>query len=160
MTSGLHWAVVPMTDENAAAMYAWRYEGEFAFYDRDESDVAEVLDPASGYWALTADGAFAGFCSFGADGQVPGGTYDDGAIDVGIGLSPAHVGRGLGAGAVAAIKAHAADRWPGVDLRVTIASFNHRSRRTFEKAGFVPEHAEFAGPAGDLFRQFRLVRSS
>jgi ribosomal-protein-alanine N-acetyltransferase len=147
-----------MTQANAEAMCRWRYEGEYAFYDYDDTDLAAVLDPASGYHALTLDGAFVGFCSFGQDGQVPGGRYDDEAIDVGIGLSPAHVGRGLGAGAVEAIRAYTASRFPGLDLRVTIATFNRRSQRTFEKAGFAAEHVEFARPTGVRFRQYRLTR--
>lgn len=149
----MHWAIEAITPEHAERLCRWKYEDEYSIYDREEADVADVLDPASGDLALIADGDFVGFCSFGADGQVPGGSYDDEAVDIGIGLSPAHVGRGLGAAAVESVVAFAASRYPGKALRATIASFNLRSRRTFEKAGFVDE-AEFLGPNGRPFRQY------
>jgi RimJ/RimL family protein N-acetyltransferase len=151
---GSAWSIETMTRAQAVELSDWRYGGEHAIYNRDVADVDEILDPDSGYLALLADGEFVGFCSFGLDGQVPGGRYDDSAVDVGIGLSPAHVGRGLGRSAVGAIIRYAATQHPDMALRATVAAFNLRSRRTFERAGFV-EEGEFNGPTGLPFRQYR-----
>jgi hypothetical protein len=39
----------PMTAADAHAVAAWRYPGEYSFYDADPDDLAELLDPAE--WA-------------------------------------------------------------------------------------------------------------
>ena len=67
-------------------------------------------------------GGLAAFRSFGPDGQVPGGTYDDSALDTGGGLQPDLVGQGLGHEAVAAGLAWGRARYAPAAFRVTVAA--------------------------------------
>lgn len=133
----------PMTETHAREMVAWRYPGQYAVYNTDEANIeAEVqilLDPVYGYYAMADNNGFlVGVCCFGLEAQVPGGDYQDAnALDVGLGLRPDLAGQGRGLGFLEAILAYARDHYAATHFRATIASFNQRSRRVFEKAGFV-----------------------
>jgi len=133
----------PMTEAHAREIVAWRYPGQYAIYNTDEADIeAEVqilLDPTYGYYAMTgSDGFLVGVCCFGLEAQVSGGDYQDTcALDVGLGLRPDLAGQGRGLGFLEAILDYARERYAATYFRATIAGFNRRSRRVFEKAGFV-----------------------
>jgi RimJ/RimL family protein N-acetyltransferase len=133
----------PITEAYARAIVAWRYPGQYAIYNVDESDaetdVQILLDPQLAYFAvLDPGGDLVGFCCFGPDAQVPGGNYaNQEALDVGLGLRPDLAGQGRGLGFLEALMAFAQTRFGATRFRATIAGFNQRSRRVFEKAGYV-----------------------
>jgi GNAT superfamily N-acetyltransferase len=62
------------------------------------------------------------------------------ALDVGLGLRPDLIGRGLGAGFLDAISTFAARQLGHRRLRVTVAAWNLRAIRLYEKAGFRTGH--------------------
>jgi len=88
---------------------------------------------------LDETGDLIGYCCFGEDARVAGGDYSRGepeVLDVGIGLRPDLVGQGLGQGFVTAILEYARKTFQPVVFRVTVADFNLRSLKTFQKLGF------------------------
>lgn len=137
------YAFIPMTEAFAREIVAWRYPGQYDIYNTDdadvEADVQVLLDPRYAYYAVTDSAGFlVGFCCYGIDAQVPGGDYQDSdALDVGLGLRPDLAGQGRGLGFLEAILDFARRRYAATRFRATIAVFNRRSRRVFEKAGFV-----------------------
>ncbi len=125
----MRYTIRAMTEPDARAVAAWRYPGEYAFYDldADPGDLAELLDPARwGREYFAADdeaGRLAGFFVFKRLGD---------AIDVGLGLRPHLTGRGLGLEFLeAGLRFAAAGR---AVLRV--AAFNRRAIAVYERAGF------------------------
>jgi len=82
------------------------------------------------------DDRLIGFRSFGADGQVPGGSYDDSALDTGGGLRPELTGRGLGREAIGTGLEFGRQRFAPAAFRMTIASFNLRAQRVVQALGF------------------------
>ncbi len=125
---------------SATAIVAWRYDPPYDFYnwssDADD-EIAAMLDPVNHVVTIReADLGLVAFCSFGADGQVPGGDYSAEALDLGLGMRPDLTGRGLGNAFVAAVIAEAEVHEMPKRLRVTIAEFNHRARHVWERAGF------------------------
>ncbi|NLW50865.1 MAG: GNAT family N-acetyltransferase, partial [Candidatus Brocadiaceae bacterium] len=58
-----------------------------------------------------------------------------------LGIRPDLAGRGMGLAFLEAILAFAREQYGDVRFRATIADFNARSRRVFEKAGFRHEQA-------------------
>jgi ribosomal-protein-alanine N-acetyltransferase len=67
---------------------------------------------------------------------VPGGAYDESALDTGGGLHPDLTGKGLGREAIQTGLTFGRDRFSPPAFRVTIASFNLRARRVVEALGF------------------------
>ena len=111
-------------------MSGWRYPAPYDIYDEDEVTCGD------GRLAIVEDGELVGFCSFGADGRVPGGRYPEGPLDVGMGMRPELTGRGLGARYLAAVLAFARCLLGATRFRVTAADFNARALRLCEQAGF------------------------
>ena len=95
----------PMTEEDARAIQAWRYEREYAIYNMEPDDpegIAELLDRRSPYYAARDEqSGLVGYVVFGVSAGIhfpaPPALYDqDGAILVGLGLRPDLTGKGLG----------------------------------------------------------------
>jgi [ribosomal protein S18]-alanine N-acetyltransferase len=142
--------LAPIGAEQAAAVAAWRYPPPFDVYDSTPGDSSHMLQPELGYHAVTDGDELIGYCCFGADARVPGGDYDEPALDIGWGMRPDLMGRGGGVAFVGAILAHAEAMCSPAVMRVTIAAFNGRSRRVAERAGF-RESGRFVARAGPEF---------
>ena len=149
----------PLTRDDALAVSAWRYDGELAMYDgRPGHEEALLVMTAEGYgyYALVQDENFVGFCCFGPEGRVPGqpAAVDD-LLDLGGGLRPDLVGKGLGAVGLPVILAFARERFSPEGFRTAIASFNRRSIVLCRWAGFRPS-CTFSGPGGREFTELVL----
>jgi RimJ/RimL family protein N-acetyltransferase len=134
---------VPMDEASARTILAWRYDGEYAFYncppEEVETNVSTFVDPANGYYAVQngISRELLGFCCFGPDAQVPGGDYcDERAVDLGLGLRPDLTGRGLGKQLVLATLDFGRTKLGYSSFRLTVAAFNRRAIRVYERAGF------------------------
>ncbi len=125
-----------MTPSHAADVVTWRYAAPYDCYDMTATDPAFLVNPASGYFALTDGPALIGFRSFGQDGQVPGGSYDDSALDTGGGLRPELTGKGLGRDAVRTGLEFGRQQFAPAAFRMTIATFNLRAKRVVQALGF------------------------
>ncbi len=142
MRSPTPFTFTPMDQTTALAMRTWHYPPPYEQYSSTSTDSAAVLtylmDPANRFYAIHDTAAqLVGFCSFGADAQVPGGDYTDrAALDIGLGLRPELTGHGLGLPVVQAILAFAQQRWAPPRFRMTVAAFNTRAIRVYERAGF------------------------
>lgn len=140
-TAQMQIAIRPMSRSAIEILTSWRYEAPYDIYDMESAPSAVALryfeDPRWRYHEIqNADGELIGFCSFGEDGQVPGGDYRQEALDIGMGVRPDLTGRGLGATIAAAVVAYALEQYAPVQLRVTIAAFNQRAQRVWKKLGF------------------------
>jgi ribosomal-protein-alanine N-acetyltransferase len=137
----VRYSIRPMTAADAAAIAAWRYPGEYGFYDvdQDPGDLAELLDPAewgTRYFAADAAGELAGYFVF---------KHGGGQVEVGLGLEPELTGRGLGAGFLDAGLRFAAERYGAGRTTLAVAAFNARAIKVYERAGFrVVERYEHA----------------
>ncbi len=92
----MNFSFVPITEEQARTIAAWRHEGIYAFYnwDADPADVAEWLDPSKReegrvHAVLDDEDFLVGSFGFGLEGP---------ACEIGFGLRPDLTGRGLGLG--------------------------------------------------------------
>jgi|SRR5262245_15535347 len=130
-----------MSAAEAGAIADWRYEPPYDFYNTRPADRAQTirafLDPAYAYQAVRLAGELVGFCCFGADARIPGGVYEGAdLLDVGLGLRPDLTGRGLGPSFVRAVLAFGATAYAPSGFRLTVAAFNRRAIRAYEKVGF------------------------
>lgn len=122
----------PTTQADAEAIAAWRYPGEYAFYDADADpvDLDELLhDRGDGRFAVaTGDGELVGHFQL-----KPG----DGAVELGLGLRPDLTGRGLGASFLDQ-GIRFVERLQGpTRITLAVAAFNERAITVYARAGFV-----------------------
>jgi RimJ/RimL family protein N-acetyltransferase len=138
----MRFSILPLDEKSARAILNWKYAPPYDVYNHHpeemEKDLHCMLDPANGFFGiLGAEDGWIGFCSFGKDARVAGGDYAADALDIGLGLSPDRTGKGMGPAVIGGVMEFARRKFHPVGFRVTIASFNSRARRAWEKAGFV-----------------------
>lgn len=123
-----------LTGADGQAILGWRYPGSYSTYDFGDPS---ALDSDS--WAVTDGDELIGYCCFGAPARVPGADEERGVLDVGYGLAPELMGRGLGPRFVGAILEFALDRHRPERLRLFVLDWNERSRKVAEGHGFAVE---------------------
>ncbi len=133
----------PLDEPAAREMMRWRYPAPYNIYDlavpeaETEEMVRFLLDPANNYYRIDDDqGEMVAFCCFGRDAQVPGGDYARSALDIGLGVRPDLTGQGRGSSFAGEVIEFGKRTYNPERLRVTIAAFNNRAQRVWEKAGF------------------------
>ncbi|MFQ4141063.1 GNAT family N-acetyltransferase [Chlorogloeopsis sp. ULAP02] len=128
-------------EQTARHILTWCYEPPYDFYNLDpeklESTLATLLNPENRYHTIWDENrAVIGYCCFGKDAQVPGGDYSQEALDVGMELRPDLTGQGQGTQIIQAVIVFARQNFQASQLRVTIAAFNQRALRAWQKVGF------------------------
>lgn len=140
----------------ATAILTWQYPAPYDVYNFKENnrqaDLSYLLDPQNAFFAiLNQHGQLDGYCSFGADGQVPGGDYSDQALDIGMGIRPDLTGQGNGKRYATAVAHYGAQRYQIRQLRVTIAAFNQRAQHVWRSLGFEPVETFYKTDSKDKF---------
>ena len=136
---------LPLDENSAQTILNWQYEPPYDIYNLaspdPESTLRYLLDPQNAFYSVYGQhGDLDAFCSFGPDGQVSGGDYSTPALDIGLGVRPDLTGQGHGIEFVSAVINFAKRTYSPNQLRVTIAAFNRRAQRVWEKAGFQVVH--------------------
>jgi ribosomal-protein-alanine N-acetyltransferase len=156
-TSG--WALVPMTTVYAQELLHWEYPPPFQRYSMLDADTSGFSDPVNRFFALVDSmGELVGFRSFGPDGRVPGGAYDDTALDMGGGLRPDLTGHGLGR---SAIQIGIDFGWRTFDtriLRVSVWAKNERALKVLRSLGFAPIQRFVAATSHEAYLVLTLTR--
>jgi [ribosomal protein S18]-alanine N-acetyltransferase len=123
-----------MLQAHAEEIATWRYEPPYSFYDADADagDLALLLDAETRrgrYFAAFGEGAsLVGFFEFKTEGDE---------VVVGLGLRPDLTGRGQGLAFLERGLDFARDRFEPSRFRLSVATFNERAIRVYERAGFV-----------------------
>ena len=143
--------LLPLTLREAETITAWRYAPPYDIYnvvgDGKEQARRVIRDDQSRFYSIRDGEELIGFCSFGSDGQVPGGPYDTPATDIGMGIKPELTGQGQGHLYARAVVDFARGEVSAGALRVTIARFNIRAQRVWKRTGF-SQIAEFCRSDG------------
>ncbi len=152
----------PISWRDAETILTWRYPPPLALYNPPSDYLLWLLDPDNRYHTIIDEaGQLIGFFCLGLDAQVPGGDYHaEEALDVGLGLRPDMIGRGLGTELLRAVLDFARQALNPPAFRVTVATFNGRAMRMCEKVGFRPVRT-FAGatPQG-IYEFVQLLRDA
>lgn len=142
----MRFAVRPLTQADAEAIAAWRYPGEYAFYDwtAEPDDLALLLDPMRRRDAFHAadgeDGRLAGFFQVESRAQ---------SVEIGLGLRPDLCGRGLGEGFTRLGIDLVRQLHGEVRITLAVAAFNARAITVYERCGFVTTGRHVRHTAGD-----------
>lgn len=157
----MEFAIKEMSKKEAREIAAWRYEPPYDFYDvvvNDPEDLEESLDPDElrGYYSATSSGRLVGYFCFGAEARVPGGDYSGEAMDVGLGLRPDLTGSGLGLEFLEAGLDFARERFSPARFRLSVAEFNERAIKVYERSGFAKVES-FIQQTSGAGRSFALM---
>jgi [ribosomal protein S18]-alanine N-acetyltransferase len=149
---------LPMGQADASAVAAWRYPGEYAFYDfvADPEDHADLLDPPH-----RRDTYFsARLPAYGLIGFAEIKPEHAGKVEVGLGLRPECAGRGLGLAFVQRLCSWVTDRSTPTPLVLRVATFNTRAIRVYERAGFRRISSEISDVNGAEIEFVRMERTA
>ena len=131
----------PADKTSAREFVQWKYPPPYDVYNNPEEHLGDAvhynIDPANNVYAMfdRAD-ELIGYCSYGPDAQVPGGDYGEEALDIGLMIKPELTGQGMGSEFAGAVIRNGLVQYTPRKLRVTIAVFNKRAIRVWEKNGF------------------------
>ncbi len=125
----------------------WKYDGEYAFYDMtaDPEDYREITTPAlrdGRYYSVFSGGELTGFFCVEQEGAD---------VEIGLGLRPDLTGQGRGGAFLAEILDFVKTRYLFEKIRISVASFNSRAIRVYERAGFVKTGAEEVPTNGGVY---------
>lgn len=158
----VRFSLKPLSKDDARTISGWRYGEPYSIYDGNPAAIPALVNPRHRYYAALAEsGELAGYFCFGADARIPAGERrglygGENVLDVGLGLSPDLTGRGVGAEFVCAGLRFAMGTFRPQAFRLTVASFNRRAIRAYEKAGFETV-AAFTTPALDGEREWLVM---
>ncbi len=138
----MRFTLKPITPCDARAISRWRYEEPYSIYDGDPTSVGALLQPRFSYHSVYDErGDLSGYFCFGDDARVAAGrrlgVYEiEPALDVGLGMRPDLTGEGLGGEFLHAGLHFARETYSPPAFRLTVAAFNRRAIRVYERAGF------------------------
>jgi len=126
-----------MTRKLASEIVKWKYEKPYDLYNYDVDDIEELMS-GSYHGILNENHTLVGYFCTGKEAQVPAGSllraYDDFSfIDIGLGMRPDLTGKGKGHAFLSFIISQVGL----ANLRLTVATFNKRAIKLYEKVGFV-----------------------
>lgn len=134
--------IIPILPSHVEAIIAWKYEGDLALYNLDQTEETKQNFLNHDYYVMVNQhGEVIGFYCYGVEAQIPYGNiyhaYDDQSYtDIGIGMNPRYIGKGYG--------------YPffmrGLDFltsclntskfRLSVLDHNLRARKLYHRAGF------------------------
>lgn len=157
------WEMHPMDHGTALAAAAWKYPPPYAIYNMsaDKETLAEMT--GGRFYAVFRDQEMVGYFCFGRSARVPWaakeGYYSQEYIDIGLAMRPDLTGRGSGLEFFTCGLEYAGVLFPGMPIRLTVAAFNQRARKVYQRAGFI-ETDEFSVPGGQDFLIMVLDKKS
>ncbi len=127
--------------EETEAILRWTYESPYDLYNHRPADrdmlLREFLEAENFYFALLDEqDDLVAYCCYGTSARVNGGDYSVEALDLGLTVRPDLTGRGLGSSFAKAVIEHGIRTFSPEMLRVTIARFNKRAVRVWERNDF------------------------
>lgn len=131
-----------MNNDEAKQVSKWIYGEPYSIYSMDESDDS-INELMNGYYfsVLDEEDNLIGYYCFGESAQVPAGhqfgVYDSAdMIDIGLGMKPDLCGQGLGLRFLGSGLDFARDTLSAKGFRLTVATFNERAIKTYQRVGF------------------------
>ncbi|WP_405173962.1 GNAT family N-acetyltransferase [Paenibacillus sp. FSL H8-0260] len=134
--------VEKLNADAAKDILSWQYDPPYDFYNNELTPeaISEMLEEAF-FSVLDADKQLIGFFCVGSPAQVPNDkyTYSQDFIDVGLGMKPELTGQGNGTLFFTTVLNYINERCEEKPKRLTVAKFNDRAIRLYEKLGFSRE---------------------
>lgn len=150
-----------MNYEFAKSIIKWSYPKPYDIYNMENSEESlnELL--SGSYFSVTLDNQLVGFFCYGEFAQIPikealSFYNDNNFLDIGLGLNPDLCNRGYGVKFVLAGMNYAINRFSLKQFRLTVASFNQRAIKVYQRVGFKIEES-FIRPSD--MKEFYIMRA-
>ncbi|MBC9873440.1 GNAT family N-acetyltransferase [Macrococcoides bohemicum] len=133
----------------------WKYEGIYKFYDvtEDKEDYEEMISPemrGENYFEVVESNELIGY--FVIDDSK------DGVIDYGLGMKPELTGSGRGKSFINSILGFITDNYDVKTITLSVALFNERAIKCYEKVGFVRADEFDMKTNGSTYRFVRMYK--
>ncbi|MFD1019714.1 GNAT family N-acetyltransferase [Thalassobacillus hwangdonensis] len=142
-----------MTQQEAEEIaHQWHYDGDYAFYDMeaDEEDLVEFLDSekrGDTTFSVYEGNDLIGFFAVHAD---------VGSFDIGLGLRPDLTGGGRGQTFLKEGMDFVQTEFSPARVALSVATFNQRAIRVYQKAGFVDKGTFMQATNGSTYEFLRM----
>ncbi|GAA0596608.1 GNAT family protein [Virgibacillus siamensis] len=148
-----------MNEDLAKQILSWKYESPYDFYNNEVNNegIKERLD-GSYQVLLDEKGKVFGFLCTGETARIPignkYGVYNENFVDIGLGMNPNYAGNGYGYDFCSFIINYIRENNKGIPMRLSVATFNKRAIRLYEKLGF-EEGDKFAAGSVDFITMIK-----
>lgn len=137
--------IEPILKKHEWEIAHWKYDGIYEFYNRIGNiqypdNLEEKIE--NSYVVYDDKGELIGHFHFGSEGQIPtieNYCYTDDYLDMGLGLRPDICGHGFGVDFIQYGIEFARKHYNRNKFRLSVAAFNERAVKAYEKAGFIKE---------------------
>ena len=145
------------TENDAKDIAAWKYEGEYSFYNNDKTE-------AKKQWASNIHKEENTFAMYNENNELIGNCcfdYDeeDKLYTFGVQMRPSLTGKGMGKEVVSAILNFGRETYKFNEIDLLVAKFNRRAITLYEKLGFKTID-EFVWHVNDEDKEFIAMRKS
>ena len=134
--------VEKMTEQDAFQIFVWKYSEPYDWYnlEGDEACIHEFLED-SYYVVKDQEHGLVGFFCYGPSAQVTSGKLlgfyaDETYLDIGLGMNPLLCGKGYVASFLELGMQYAKEILGAKKFRLTVADFNERGIKVYQKVGF------------------------
>ncbi len=123
------------TESDAVDIAAWKYDGEYSFYDNDKTEAKQewarnIHKEENNFAMYNEKMELIGNCNFDYD-------EEEGAYYFGVQVKPCYTGKGNGTEIVKAVLNFGREKYTYNTIKLLVAKFNRRAIRVYEKLGFV-----------------------
>lgn len=142
---GMKLEIEKMSESDVMKIFFWKYTPPYDWYNLEESEESVNSFIQDNYVvAKDKTNRMIGFFCYGASAQVSAGAkfgfYNDSSyLDIGLGLNPILCGRGYGAEFLELGMQYGRKVYGAQKYRLTVADFNERAIRVYQKVGFKEE---------------------
>ncbi len=126
--------------KDTKSILKWKYPNPYDLYNMNDSEecIFELMQGT--YYSVRQKDELIGFFCFGENAQIPiketMGLYNDDLLDIGLGLNPVLVDKGLGYTFLNAGLKFANNKFNQRTFRLTVAQFNKRAIKVYKKSSF------------------------
>ena len=140
----MKFSVENMNEISASKILSWQYEEPYDFYNNElNAEGIKELFENNYSVVLNQNRELIGFFCAGSSAQVPSGAkvgvYIEDIIDIGLGMAPVLTGKGNGLIFFSFVLESLCKTYGNVPVRLSVATFNQRAIRLYEKCGFIKE---------------------
>jgi len=142
-------------DRTAAQVAStWEYHDPYHIYNMDSDEKSMTYLLGGSFYSVYQGEDMIGYFCFGKAARIPwaeeNGYYDLGYTDIGLAMRPDLTGKGLGLKFFKLGLNYGEILFPQTTIRLTVACFNHRAQKVYQRAGF-KKIGEFSVPGGKEF---------